>query len=55
MEGFFKTHKYLVQRVESPIRRLLADEIDWSWGEIAARFLICSGGELDHPVDEAGL
>ena len=30
MEGFFKTHKYLVQRVESPIRRLLADEIDWS-------------------------
>lgn len=30
MENFIKTHKYLVQRVESPVRRLLADEIDWT-------------------------
>ena len=30
MEGFYKTHKYLVQRVESPVRRLLTDEIDWT-------------------------
>lgn len=30
MESFYKTHKYLVQRVESPVRRLLTDEIDWT-------------------------
>ncbi len=30
MESFIKTHKYLVQRVESPVRRLLTDEIDWT-------------------------
>ena len=30
MEGFYKTHQYLVQHVESPVRRLLIDEIDWS-------------------------
>lgn len=30
MESFYKTHKYLVERVQSPVRRLLMDEIDWS-------------------------
>lgn len=30
MEGLFRTHKYLVQHVESPVRRLLTDEIDWT-------------------------
>lgn len=30
MESFIRTHKYLVQRVESPVRRLLTDEIDWT-------------------------
>ena len=30
MEGFYRTHTYLVQRVESPVRRLLTDEIDWT-------------------------
>jgi len=30
MEAFFNTHKYLVERVQSPVRRLLMDEIDWS-------------------------
>ena len=30
MEAFFKTHNYLVEHVQSPVRRLLMDEIDWS-------------------------
>jgi len=30
MVTFYKTHKYLVERVQSPVRRLLMDEIDWS-------------------------
>ncbi|MHB9056464.1 MAG: ATP-binding protein [Paludibacteraceae bacterium] len=30
MEVFFATHNYLVQHVESPVRRLLMDEIDWT-------------------------
>ncbi len=30
MEAFYRTHKYLVEHVESPVRRLLMDEIDWS-------------------------
>jgi len=30
MEAFHKTHTYLVEHVQSPIRRLLMDEIDWS-------------------------
>jgi len=29
MESFYKTHKYLVEKVESPVRRQLMDEIDW--------------------------
>lgn len=30
MESFYKTHKYLVENVQSPVRRQLMDEIDWS-------------------------
>ena len=30
MEAFFRTHKYLVEHVNAPVRRTLMDEIDWS-------------------------
>ena len=30
MEAFFKTHKYLVEHVNSPVKRELMREIDWS-------------------------
>lgn len=30
MESFYKTHKYLVEKVKSPVRRQLMDEIDWN-------------------------
>lgn len=30
METFYNTHKYLVEHVQSPIRRQLMDEIDWT-------------------------
>jgi len=30
MESFYKTHTYLVEKVQSPVRRQLMDEIDWS-------------------------
>ena len=30
MEAFYRTHKYLVEHVVSPVRRVLMDEIDWS-------------------------
>lgn len=30
MEAFYNTHTYLVERVQSPVRRLLMDEIDWT-------------------------
>ena len=30
MEAFYKTHTYLVEHVQSPIKRLLMDEIDWT-------------------------
>lgn len=30
MEAFFKTHKYLVEHTDAPVRRTLIDEIDWS-------------------------
>ncbi|MDH6313796.1 putative AAA+ superfamily ATPase [Parabacteroides sp. PFB2-10] len=30
MESFFKTHKYLVEHLYSPVRRGLMDEIDWN-------------------------
>lgn len=30
MESFYKTHKYLVEHLYSPVRRGLMDEIDWS-------------------------
>lgn len=30
MEAFFRTHAYLVNHVQAPLRRILMDEIDWS-------------------------
>jgi DNA polymerase III delta prime subunit len=30
MESFYKTHKYLVEKVQSPVRRQLMYEIDWN-------------------------
>ena len=30
MEAFFRTHHYLVEHVNAPVRRTLMDEIDWS-------------------------
>ena len=30
METFFRTHRYLVEHVNAPVRRTLMDEIDWS-------------------------
>lgn len=30
MEAFYRTHKYLVEHVQSPVRRMLMDEIDWT-------------------------
>ncbi len=30
MEAFFRTHRYLVEHVNAPVRRRLMDEIDWS-------------------------
>lgn len=29
MESFYKTHKYLVENIQSPVQRLLMAEIDW--------------------------
>ena len=30
MEAFFRTHRYLVEHVNAPVRRYLMDEIDWN-------------------------
>lgn len=30
MEEFYRTHKYLVEHVSAPVRRVLMDEIDWN-------------------------
>ena len=30
MESFYRTHRYLVEHTDAPIRRGLMDEIDWS-------------------------
>ena len=37
MEAFYKTHKYLVDHVQSPVRRMLMDEIDWTHRLIAIK------------------
>lgn len=29
MEAFYRTHRYLVEHMDAPIRRILMDEIDW--------------------------
>ena len=30
MEAFFRTHRYLIEHVNAPVRRVLMDEIDWA-------------------------
>ena len=30
MESFYRTHRYLIEHTDAPIRRGLMDEIDWS-------------------------
>ena len=30
MEAFFRTHRYLVEHTNAPVRRSLMDEIDWN-------------------------
>ena len=30
MESFYRTHRYLVEHTDAPIRRGLMDEIDWN-------------------------
>ena len=30
MEAFFRTHRYLVEHTDAPVRRTLMDEIDWN-------------------------
>ncbi|MBP7939236.1 MAG: ATP-binding protein, partial [Parabacteroides sp.] len=30
MEAFFKTHNYLIEHLQSPVRRGLMDEINWN-------------------------
>ena len=30
MEDFYRTHTYLVEHCNAPVRRVLMDEIDWS-------------------------
>ena len=30
MEAFFRTHRYLIEHTNAPVRRALMDEIDWS-------------------------
>ena len=30
MEAFFRTHQYLVEHTNAPVRRGLMDEIDWN-------------------------
>ena len=29
MEAFFRTHTYLVEHTNAPVRRMLMDEINW--------------------------
>ena len=30
MEAFFRTHRYLVEHTNAPVRRILMDEINWN-------------------------
>ena len=30
MEAFFRTHNYLIEHTDAPVRRRLMDEINWS-------------------------
>ena len=37
METFYRTHAFLVEHFNAPVRRALMDNIDWSYRMIAVR------------------
>ena len=37
METFYRTHAFLVEHFNAPVRRALMDTIDWSYRMIAIR------------------
>ena len=43
MEDFYRTHKYLVEHCNAPVRRVLMDEIDWSARMIGIKGTRCVG------------
>ena len=40
MEEFFKTHAYLIEHTNAPVRRSLMDEIDWNSRMIGIKGII---------------
>ena len=64
MESLYKTHQYLMEHLDIPLRRKLMDEIDWSDRLIAIKgsrgvgktsFLLQYAKEHFHPSDKACL
>lgn len=43
MEDFYRTHRYLVEHCNAPVRRTLMDEIDWSARMIGIKGTRCVG------------
>ena len=43
MDDFYRTHKYLVEHCNAPVRRVLMDEIDWSARMIGIKGTRCVG------------
>lgn len=43
MEDFYRTHRYLVEHCNAPVRRVLMDEIDWSARMIGIKGTRCVG------------
>ncbi|MBR2252984.1 MAG: AAA family ATPase [Prevotella sp.] len=43
MEDFYRTHRYLVEHCNAPVRRVLMDEIDWSARMIGINGTRCVG------------
>lgn len=43
MEDFYRTHKYLVDHCNAPVRRVLMDEIDWNSRMIGIKGTRCVG------------
>ena len=44
MDAFFRTHNYLVEHIDAPVRRRLMDEIDWTAEpvKVAGQLFDCS-------------